>query len=293
MAANFDMAATYRHFVNVMQDSQNAAGSVPAKTPPYPPALYYNNDAGWTVGYPLVVDLLLQRYNDTDSVRAHWPNLLKLWANVTGTLPDGAGVASAGQYAGLWVDIDRDGKFVNGDLGDWAASDDEWPFDVTKDSQPHTPSALVSTFWLVQFAESMSRFCRVLGEVPERFERQAKASKLALHSHFWNATGQRYSTEGLEPPGSLSRFPRGHHAPPSQTLQSLPLYANITPAAQTPAALRALLDSVRKTDYHLLSGIVGTKFALPALAMHGSLDAAMKILTARPAEIPHRALSTP
>ena len=49
MVANFDMAQTYRHFLHVIRDSQNTVGSVPAKVPAYPPALYYNNDAGGAV----------------------------------------------------------------------------------------------------------------------------------------------------------------------------------------------------------------------------------------------------
>ena len=33
MVANFDMASSYRHFLAVIQDSQNAAGAVPGKVP--------------------------------------------------------------------------------------------------------------------------------------------------------------------------------------------------------------------------------------------------------------------
>ena len=55
------------------------------------------------------------------------------------------------------------------------------------------------------------------------------------------------------------------------TLQALPLWANATPAAQRGAVVRGLTDALERTEHHLLSGIVGTKFILPVLAQHGKL----------------------
>jgi alpha-L-rhamnosidase len=299
MSSYFEMASTYRHFLTTIKDAQNAVGAVPAKTPPYPPALYYNNDAGWTVGYPLIVQIMLRRYNDTQTVVKHYPHLLRLWQNVSSFVP------SDGPYANLWVDVDRDGSFINGDLGDWNALNDEWPLDLSKANQGHVPSALIATFWLIEFAKAMEIFTDVVlqqqhatgtttttagtatttagsahGIDPSQFSLQASLSTKALHARFWNTTLQRYSVIGREPPASLSRFPHGNaHHPPSQTLQALPLWANLTPAADQSAAMTALTDSIEKTDYHLLTGIVGTKYILPALARHGKLDVAMRILT--------------
>ena len=103
MSGFFDMAATYRHFLRVIADSQDpATGSVPAKVPAYPPADYQNNDAGWTVGYPLIVRLMHERYADTATVTTHWPKLLRLWGNVTSFVP------KEGPFADLWVDVDRE-----------------------------------------------------------------------------------------------------------------------------------------------------------------------------------------
>lgn len=275
MSSFFSMAATYRHFLHVIMDSQNPVGAVPAKTPPYPPSLYYNNDAGWTVAYPLIVRLMLQRYNDTATVSKHFPHLLKLWSNVSSYVPKN------GEYKDLWVDVDQDGTFINGDLGDWAASRDEWPFDPTLENQAHTPSALIATFWLIQFAEAMEQLATTLGHSSVLYEQQASASRAALHSRFWNVTSRRYYVLGREPPRSTERFkPNEVHHPPAQTLQALPLWAgNITPPSLHQAAVAALVQSLEVTDHHLLTGIVGTKFILPALAENGKLDVAMKILT--------------
>ena len=76
---------------------------------------------------------------------------------------------------------------------------------------------------------------------------------------------------GVEPPASLARFPHGAHHPPTMTLQALPLWANVTPAAQRRVVVRGLTDALERTEHHLLSGIVGTKFILPVLAQHGKL----------------------
>ena len=269
MASNFDMAATYRHFLHVIQSDQNSVGSVPAKVPAYPPAVYYNNDAGWTVAYPLIVRLMLRRYNDEACVQAHYGNLLGLWRNVSGFVP------KAGVYKDLWLDADQDGRWVNGDLGDWNALLDEWPFDPTKEQAGHTPSGLISTFWLIQFAEAMAEFATVLGKPATDFKAQAAASSVALHARFWG--GSKYRTsKSIEPPRSILRS--GIKLPPSMTLQALPLWGNITPPTLSGAAVSALVSDLEKTERHLLSGIVGTKYILPVLATHGHLDVALDVL---------------
>ena len=103
------------------------------------------------------------------------------------------------------------------------------------------------------------------------FYAERSRSAAALHARFFNATLRRYSVAGVEPPASLARFPHGAHHPPTMTLQALPLWANATPAAQRGAVVRGLTDALERTEHHLLSGIVGTKFILPVLAQHGKL----------------------
>ena len=48
-------------------------------------------------------------------------------------------------------------------------------------------------------------------------------------------------------------------------------FSNVTPAEQRGAVVRGLTDALERTEHHLLSGIVGTKFILPVLAQHGKL----------------------
>eukprot|EP01047_Picozoa_sp_COSAG01_P061028 COSAG01_NODE_7560_length_3150_cov_5.812459_4_plen_271_part_00 len=195
------------------------------------------------------------------------------WKNVSSFVPQ------SGEFADLWLDLDEDGSWVNGDLGDWCALTDEWPFNAAKENQCHTPSALVSTFWLVTMARAMAYLAEQLGISSAEYEQQATASASALHGRFWNSSARHYVVTGLEPPASIKRFGKRHvHEPPLMTLQALPLWANITQNV-TRDAVAALMSSLNKSDHHLLAGIVGTKFILPALAKHGELGTALKILT--------------
>lgn len=221
----------------------------------------------------MLVQLITKRYGDRDTLVEHFPNLMKLWKNVSSFVPQ------SGEFADLWLDLDEDGSWVNGDLGDWCALTDEWPFNAAKENQCHTPSALVSTFWLVTMARAMAYLAEQLGISSAEYEQQATASASALHGRFWNSSARHYVVTGLEPPASIKRFGKRHvHEPPLMTLQALPLWANITQNV-TRDAVAALMSSLNKSDHHLLAGIVGTKFILPALAKHGELGTALKILT--------------
>ena len=50
------------------------------------------------------------------------------------------------------------------------------------------------------------------------------------------------------------------------------------PAADRAAVVDALLQKVQSADHHIVAGIVGTKYILPALADHGHMHAAMTLL---------------
>ena len=50
------------------------------------------------------------------------------------------------------------------------------------------------------------------------------------------------------------------------------------PPADRASLTRALLREIEATDHHIVGGIVGTKYILPALAENGHMDVAMQLL---------------
>lgn len=66
---------------------------------------------------------------------------------------------------------------------------------------------------------------------------------------------------------------------PSQTANALPLYLNITPPALVPGVVKALGASFQTHKDGLLSGAMGTRYVLQALANNGHQDIALSIVT--------------
>jgi alpha-L-rhamnosidase len=68
----------------------------------------------------------------------------------------------------------------------------------------------------------------------------------------------------------------------SQTSNALPLYLSMVPAEKKERVLGQLLQSVdEEQDYHLDTGIVGTRFLLDTLTENGHVDVAYKVASQR------------
>eukprot|EP00946_MAST-07B_sp_MAST-7B-sp1_P000380 g380.t1 len=98
-----------------------------------------------------------------------------------------------------------------------------------------------------------------------------------------------YSKDAAEYTNLLNNLKKAYHKAyfrpkdgnygPSQTANALPLYLNITPPALIPGVAKSLGESFQASKNGLLSGAMGTRYVLQALAENGYQDVAFAVVT--------------
>jgi len=124
-----------------------------------------------------------------------------------------------------------------------------------------TPAPVLVT---PMFADS----ARLVGELAAVLDRELDAQKQKrLASNIAEAYRARFldTTNGRVGPGT-------------QASQAFALHLGVLPESERPAALKFLLDDLRRNESHLSTGIFGTKFMLDALSHAGRADVAAKVV---------------
>ncbi len=123
------------------------------------------------------------------------------------------------------------------------------------------PVELTGTCHYLQAARTMERFARLLGKESEAGSYAGLAEKIrtVLIDKFWN-----------EPDIEV---------PNKQTLLASLLYFKVLDPDQEKLALARLLETIQQNDYHVTTGIFGTKYLLDALSSNGRTDIAYKMVT--------------
>ncbi|MBM3748903.1 MAG: hypothetical protein FJW34_24310, partial [Acidobacteria bacterium] len=154
-------------------------------------------------------------------------------------------------YPGIkaWTDFQRanseDGILSYTHYGDWVP--------VEK-----TPNALVSTFYYYYSAYLTSRMAEILAMTAdaEAYRKLAAGIQEAFNRRFWNADN-------------------GYYGNGSQTSQILPLYLDLAAKERRGPAMGHLRSSVLYyNNTHLMTGILGAKYAMELLCRAGNLDLA-------------------
>jgi alpha-L-rhamnosidase len=141
-----------------------------------------------------------------------------------------------------------------GGYGDWLA------LDGSGGNEGSTPRDLIGTAFHANNARIMSRIAGLLGHHEEAEKYQT------LHTEIVQAFQRRFLT------------PEGLLASGTQTSYVLALYFGLVPKNLRPFTAGELVRQIRKRDFHLATGFVGTPHILDVLATHGHLDVAYKLL---------------
>jgi alpha-L-rhamnosidase len=128
-----------------------------------------------------------------------------------------------------------------------------------------TPGEVVSTLCYYESTLLLSKIAQILG-------RNVDAAKYAeLAEKIKEAFNKAYLKEDCYAPleGVFS-----------QTANCIPLFLDIVPPDKREGVLRRLInDLVISRDYHVNTGIVGTRYLLEALANHGQADTAFRLVS--------------
>ena len=239
---NFDMAAFYTKFLDDIRLAQKEDGSLPDVVPPYLPRLY-PADPAWSSAYATLVELLWDYYGDRRVIAAHYASL-KRYIDFLGRSADRNIIRSLGKY------------------GDWCPPGGIVP--------KKTPVDLTSTWYYYHDVLILARQAVVLGrgEEAQQYTRLAGSIKSAFNDAFLGET--QYAAIRVSPVDTY----------PNQTSNALPLYLDMVPDDRKDKVVASLVQSVvRQQDYHVDTGILGTRYILDVLTEAGELEAAYRMAT--------------
>ena len=239
---NFDMAAFYRKYLDDMAAALAPDGSLSDVVPPYWPL--YPADPAWGTAYVTLAWAAWEHYADGDTLRRHYASLRRA-VDFLHSRAQGHILRGMGKY------------------GDWCPPGSTFP--------KKTPTELTSTWYYYYDTLRMSWIADVLGnaEDKERYARRAAEIRQAFTTEFL-AGGGRYRTIPMSPIDQQ----------PGQTSQALPLFLDMVPADQREAAVARLQEAVEKiADFHVDTGIVGTRYLFEVLRDNGLAETAWKVAT--------------
>ncbi len=238
---NFDMAAFYNKWLRDMRLAQAEDGSVPDVVPPY--WLTYPADPAWGSACTIIPWLLYLYYGDRRALEENY-DMMRRWVEFLSSKTEN--------------NIVRLSKY-----GDWCR-----PGFITS---PETPGELVSTWFYYYSAKILADAAKVLGRISDWEKYSSLAEKIR------DAFNREFLRDGRY---GVVR-PSGQTAPlSSQTSNILPLALDMAPEGESSRVLENLLEDIaQRRDYHLATGIIGTRYLLETLSKHGHTDTAYKVVS--------------
>ncbi|WP_128103507.1 alpha-L-rhamnosidase [Paenibacillus sp. DCT19] len=141
-------------------------------------------------------------------------------------------------------------------LGDWLALDGNNPESVIG----ATDTAFIASAYYHYSSKLVAKAAKVLGFEDDQvyYERISREVKQAIEDEFFSKNGRL--------------------AIDTQTAYAIALYMDLVPAAYQKRVIEGLVIRLRKDDYHLQTGFVGTPYLNFALSNHGCEELAYSLL---------------
>ena len=241
---NFDMATFYRKFLVDIHRAQKEDGSLPDVVPPYTGRLY-PADPAWSSAYITIAWYVYLMYGDVGVLEAHYDSMRK--------------------YVGF-LRASAEGNIVRklGKYGDWCPPGSIAP--------KRTPVELTATWYYYHDTLLLGRIAQALNKEGDFDELRELALDICKAFNETFLIGDEYRANRFAP---VDRSP-------SQTSNTLPLYLKMVPREKEQQVLGRLLHSIiEEQDYHLDTGILGTRYLLDVLTENGHADVAYKVASQR------------
>jgi alpha-L-rhamnosidase len=239
---NFDMAAFYTKYLEDIRLAQKEDGSLPDTVPPYFGHLY-PADPAWGSAYIILAWNMYQFYEDKKILERHFLPLKKyiefLRANAEGHI------------------LKKLGKY-----GDWCPPGSIGP--------KKTPLELTSTWFYYHDVAIFSKIAQVLARNDDfrSYGRLAEEIKEAFNKAFLGE--EEYKAVHISAADRLT----------NQTSNILPLYLEMVPAGKKAKVIARLLHGLEQDqDFHLDTGIIGTRYLFDVLTQNGAFEAAFRTAT--------------
>jgi alpha-L-rhamnosidase len=236
---NFDMARFFTKYLKDIKLCQREDGSISDVVPPY--WSLYPADPAWGSAYVTIAWYLYWYYNDLRILEENYEGMKK--------------------YIDFLISISENDLILIGKYGDWCP-----PCSIVSKK---TPIELTSSWYFYHDTFYFSKIAEIL-EKTEDFDYYTKKSieiKNAFNDKFLKVS---YETTKMSPADRSV----------SQTSNVLPLYLNMVPEKKKKNVLSTLVNTIEEDyDYHVDTGIVGTRYIFEVLSKNGFTSAAYKMIT--------------
>jgi len=237
---NFDMVRFYTKYLRDIKISQRDDGSLSDVVPPYWPI--YPADPAWGTAYITIAWYLYWYYNDIRVLKEHYESLKSYIDFLSNNAKDNI-------------------LSVGGKYGDWCP-----PMCIVS---KRTPLDLVSTWHYYHDTLLFSKIAKILGGDYDynKYSEKAEEIKDAFNREFLKRTYKYIKVSFTD--GAIS-----------QTSNVLPLYLNMVPEEKEKSILNYLIEAISgHYDYHVDTGIVGTRYIFEVLTDNGYPEIAYKMIT--------------
>ena len=237
---NFDTVRFYIKFLRDIQLCQKENGAVSDVVPPYWP--FYPADPAWGTAYITIAWYLYWYYNDKRILEVHYESMKKYVNHLQRNTEDNI--------------LYKFGKY-----GDWCP-----PGSIVSRK---TPIEQVCTWYYYHDTLLLSKIAQILGKDQEYRELSQRSEEIK----------EAYNNKFLKDAYTIPKLSFTDRTI-SQTSNILPLYLNMVPEKKKKKVLSSLLHCIIEDhDYHVDTGIVGTRYLWDVLTENGHAEVAYKIAT--------------
>lgn len=253
MGFDFDIARFMKKFLGDIRDSQQADGKIPLIAP-FSGQFGNENYPVWTTVYIFAVDELVNTYGMGWLVPEFYESLKKLMD---------LDVQKMGTSY-VWED-----DYNN--LGDWVSpiGNENGAYS----EHPYEDSSLYATAYIYEALGVMVKYATSVGETEDA------ASYAQVRENVLSAFNAKYLNNGIYTPSSYYSADLLNRTQYRQSANILPLAFGMVPEQSKETVVANLVKDIKDKDYHLDTGVIGTKYILPVLSDNGYSDVAYRILT--------------
>ncbi|MFX1442072.1 MAG: family 78 glycoside hydrolase catalytic domain [Promethearchaeota archaeon] len=237
---NFDTVGFYTKFLNDIRYCQKENGALSDVVPPYWP--FYPADPAWGTAYITIAWYLYWYYNDVRILEDNYESMKK--------------------YVDfLHRNTEENILYKFGKFGDWCP-----PGSIVSRK---TPIEHVCTWYYYHDTLILSKIAQILGKVQDYKDLNKRSEEIK----------EAYNRKFLKDYYVIPKHSLVDETI-SQTSNILPLFLNMVPEKKKKKVLSRLLHCIIEDhDYHIDTGIVGTRYLWDVLTENGHADVAYRIIT--------------
>lgn len=252
MMYNFNMDTYLESFIDIMADCFREYGEVPVMVPAA--GWGVDNSPVWNTMFVFGVKALCDFCARDDYAKKLYP-VLREFAEKD--------IKEIEEYGWVWKERN---------LADWHSPMNE----NTGNIIPNAPEGaeICGSAFIYKMLLTMAELSEITendGDV-RYFMESAEKIYSQFNNRFYNKEKGIYETSVCKESGNRDILYR-------QTSNIVPLAMGLVPENEKKRVLENLVENIRRKNWHLDTGCVGTQFILPVLIDNGYIDVAMKILT--------------